>query len=308
MIVEPLILHHYPGSPFAEKVRRILAFKGLAWTSVRAPAVLPKPDLVALTGGYRKVPVLQLGNHVFCDTALIARVIEARAPSPALYQQPMAAALAAWADEQLFNAALPYVLRPTRLDDMLRWFTQDELTRFAEDRRDMGKDSTRPATSGKQRRAHFAVFLAWLESTLARSHYLLGDTPSIADFAAYHTLWCLAHSTPEALAGHPRVTAFVATLEALPDPLISSLSPEDALALSKRSDPSWAPPAAFSDVTGLSAGQTVIARAADVGRDPVQGTLVWAAEDEIVLRREDSRAGVVYVHFPRLGYDIAPAS
>jgi glutathione S-transferase len=302
---DPLILHHYPGSPFAEKIRRILAFKALPWTSVRAPAVLPKPELVALTGGYRKVPVLQVGNHVYCDTALIARVIEERCPSPTLYQPPMAAALATWADDQLFNAALPYVLRPSRLDDMLRWFTQDELTRFADDRRDMGKDSTRPATSGKQRRAHFSVFLTWLESTLEHSKYLTGESLSIADFAAYHTLWVLAHSTPEALAGHQRVREFVAALEALPDPLISSLSPEEALVVSKHSAIDWEPASVFSDATGLTVGQTVVARAADVGRDPVQGTLVWAAADEVVLRREDPRAGVVYVHFPRLGYDIA---
>lgn len=29
-----LILHHYPMSPFAEKVRLILGCKGLAWRSV----------------------------------------------------------------------------------------------------------------------------------------------------------------------------------------------------------------------------------------------------------------------------------
>jgi len=300
-----LIVHHYPGSPFAEKIRRILAYKRLPWTSVRAPAVLPKPDLVALTGGYRKVPVLQLGNHVYCDTALIARVIEQRAPEPALYQPPLAAALAAWADDQLFNAALPYVLRPSKLDAMLRWFTQDELTRFADDRREMGKDSTRPATTGKQRRAHFAVFLRWLESTLEQTRYLTGDTLSIADFAAYHTLWCLWHSSPEALAGHPRVIAFVEALAALPDPAVDTLTSEQALEVSRQSAPAWQPPAAFEDASGLQAGQTVTARAADVGRDPVQGTLVWAAADEVVLRREDPSAGIVYVHFPRLGYDIS---
>lgn len=302
---EPPLLHHYPGSPFAEKIRRILAYKRLPWTSVRAPAVLPKPDMLALTGGYRKVPLLQLGNHVYCDTALIARVIEQLAPEPALYQPPVAAAIAAWADDQLFNAALPYVLRPTKLDAMLRWFTQEELTRFADDRREMGKDSTRPATSGKQRRAHFAVFVRWLEDTLQRSKYLTGDTLSIADFAAYHTLWTLWHSSPEALATYPRVIAFVEELVALPDPAIDTLTSEQAIERCKQSDASWQPPAPFSDPSGLREGQTVVARAADVGRDPVQGELVWAAADEVVLRREDARAGVVYVHFPRLGYDIA---
>jgi hypothetical protein len=39
---------------------------------------MPKPDLVALTGGYRKTPVLQYKNHIYCDTRLIARVIDER--------------------------------------------------------------------------------------------------------------------------------------------------------------------------------------------------------------------------------------
>ena len=57
-----LILHHYPGSPFAEKIRLILGFKGLHWSSVIIPNVMPKPDVIALTGGYRKTPVLQIGG------------------------------------------------------------------------------------------------------------------------------------------------------------------------------------------------------------------------------------------------------
>ena len=52
-----LILHHYPNSPFAEKARLLLGFKQLSWHSVLIPPVMPKPDLTALTGGYRKTPV-----------------------------------------------------------------------------------------------------------------------------------------------------------------------------------------------------------------------------------------------------------
>ena len=70
-----IILHHYPMSPFAEKVRLILGFKGLHWSSVHIPNIMPKPDLTALTGGYRKTPVLQIGADIYCDTALIADVI-----------------------------------------------------------------------------------------------------------------------------------------------------------------------------------------------------------------------------------------
>ena len=62
--MNPLILHHYPVSPFAEKVRAMLGFKKLAWKSVRIPMVMPKPDVIALTGGYRRTPILQIGADV----------------------------------------------------------------------------------------------------------------------------------------------------------------------------------------------------------------------------------------------------
>ena len=66
-----LILHHYPNSPFAEKVRVTLGIKQLAWKSVIIPNMMPKPDLMPLTGGYRKTPVLQVGADVSprCNSA-----------------------------------------------------------------------------------------------------------------------------------------------------------------------------------------------------------------------------------------------
>jgi glutathione S-transferase len=45
-----MILHHYPTSPFSEKVRVAFDIKGLAWKSVIIPRILPKPDLMPLTG------------------------------------------------------------------------------------------------------------------------------------------------------------------------------------------------------------------------------------------------------------------
>ena len=80
-----LILHHYPQSPFAEKARLLLGFKGLSWHSVLIPPVMPKPDFTALTGGYRKTPVLQVGADIYCDTALIARRLEQEKAAPALF-------------------------------------------------------------------------------------------------------------------------------------------------------------------------------------------------------------------------------
>jgi len=100
-----LILHHYPTSPFAEKARLLLGFKGLSWHSVHISPVMPKPDLTALTGGYRKTPVLQVGADIYCDTALIARRLEQEKAAPALFplgQEMITQTFATWADSVVF--------------------------------------------------------------------------------------------------------------------------------------------------------------------------------------------------------------
>ena len=79
-----IVLHHYPASPFAEKARLMLGYKGLAWKSVFIPMVMPKPDVMALTGGYRKTPILQVGADIYCDTALIAQALDELVSAPAL--------------------------------------------------------------------------------------------------------------------------------------------------------------------------------------------------------------------------------
>ena len=89
-----MILHHYDLSPFSEKIRRILVFKQLPWRAVEQPIMAPKPDLTPLTGGYRRIPVMQIGADIYCDTALIARELEKRYPTPAVIPAALAGSIA----------------------------------------------------------------------------------------------------------------------------------------------------------------------------------------------------------------------
>src|SRR2546422_4569969 len=95
-MAETLILHHYDASPFSEKIRKIFGMKRLAWRAVEQPSMMPKPDLVPLTGGYRRIPVLQIGADVYCDTQLIVRVLERLHPAPTLYPGASEGTCHAW--------------------------------------------------------------------------------------------------------------------------------------------------------------------------------------------------------------------
>ncbi|NQW93486.1 MAG: glutathione S-transferase family protein, partial [Polaromonas sp.] len=196
-----LILHHYPTSPFAEKVRLILGYKKLTWKSVIIPMIMPKPDVVALTGGYRKTPVLQIGADIYCDTALICDVLDHLQPEPSLYPEPskgMGRTLAQWADTTLFWTAMAYNFQPAGTAQVFAGAPPEAAEAFAEDRQAMRQGMPRmPAADAA---AAYKSYLRRMSDMLDDWPFLLGALPSIADFSAYHPLWFTRTRTP-AMAG-----------------------------------------------------------------------------------------------------------
>src|ERR1700723_3263036 len=180
--MQQIILHHYPMSPFAEKVRLIFGFKGLSWASVHIPNVMPKPDLIALTGGYRKTPILQIGADIYCDTALIADVIEELLPTPTLYPKAVAAAsrtLAQWSDSTLFWTAVAYTLQPAGLAHMFSGAPPDAAKAFGEDRNVFRANI--PRMRVPEARAAMGLYLERLEEMIGEQAFFLGAQPGIAD-------------------------------------------------------------------------------------------------------------------------------
>lgn len=301
-----LILHHYDMSPFAEKVRLILGFKQLAWRSVHIPPVMPKPDVVALTGGYRKTPVLQVGADVYCDTALIARVLEATQPTPTLYPAaaPLAALLAQWADGMLFGAAVAWAMQPAGVAAILGDPSPELLKGFALDRaamRSAGAPRLTLADGTAQLKAHLATLNAQLA---AGGPWLLGAEASIADFSVGHCLWFIRLAKPVAhlLDDYPAVGPWLSRVLAIGHHQPTEMSSAEAIAVAAGATAHV--PVSVAPGLGFDEGQAVTVAATDYGSDPVAGTLVGLSTDAVTLRRQDPRAGTVHVHFPRFGFQI----
>lgn len=303
-----LILHHFDYSPFAEKVRLVLGFKRLSWSSVQIPMVMPKPELMPLTGGYRKTPVLQIGADIYCDTALIARVLERLAPTPSFFPKGENYALltaAHFADSTLFWNTVPVGFTPGQ--GMMPLFfkdaTSEYLTSFGKDR-SVYRGSMRrgPAHECK---ANLAGLLRQIEAQLTAS-YLFGAEPCYADFSLYHALWplWLPEDTRAMLKPHPRILAFMERMTAIGHGKSTEMSSGDAIQLAKSSKPDSVKNPVALETNGIELGQQAAVMPIDTGLDPVVGELVTASADEIVVRRTDPRAGTVQVHFPRLGFQL----
>jgi len=301
-----LILHHFDQSPFSEKVRLILGFKQLAWRSVTVPVMLPKPDVVALTGGYRRTPFLQIGADIYCDSALMVRVIDRLAPEPALYPPAVSGLqhlIAQWAESTLFWTAVPYTTQPAGLPFLFGDASLEFLKALGADRAAMTAGIRR--VTPLDAAAQLTSYLAWIESLLGDGQrFLLGDTPCIADFAVAHPLWFIRLAPPvtSVLAPYPRIAAWYDRVAAFGHGRPDKLSSADAIAIAANATGHAA--TEVEPGLGFAAGDAITVSATDYAADLVPGTLVGLSADQVVLERRDERAGTVHVHFPRIGYQL----
>ena len=301
----PIVLHHYPQSPFAEKVRLIFGFKGLKWRSVTIPIIMPKPDLLALTGGYRKTPVLQLGRSIFCDTALIATVLDRLSSSSPLFpdgQRANASIIAAWADSIWFSACVAQAMQPAAFKSLFPGQSDEQLAAFAADRKAMRAGSPVPRMTLESSTPIFMNQLRRLDHQFSntRSPFLLGSLATVADFSMYHPLWFVqqARAIAAVLDPYPNVLAWMSRIAAFGHGQYEELSSTDAINLARSH-------ADKGDAADLS-GRKVRIAATDYGLDPSQGALLAEHDDEWIIARHDHRAGAVHVHFPRVGFAMTP--
>jgi len=307
-----LILHHYLTSPFSEKVRLILGAKKLPWKSVFIPPIMPKPDVEVLTGGYRKTPFLQIGADIYCDSALIADVLEHLRPEPTLYPEPekgMSRILAQWADTTLFWAAMAWNLQPRGAAEVFAKAPPEAAKAFGEDRGKMSAGNMtrlRPADATSA----YKSYLRRLSDMLDEKPYLLGEVPSIADFSAYHPLWYTRRieSVRTILDLTPAVIDWMDRMAAIGHDVPEKFSSEKAIAVAKASTPhSLLTDSTFQDDHGIPLGTAVTIRAESFGLEETPGTLVAATRTHYTLERGNERAGTVHVHFPRIGYVLKKA-
>ena len=311
-----LILHHYPTSPFSEKIRLILGHKKLGWKSVYIPSIMPKPDVTALTGGYRKTPFLQVGADIYCDSALICDVLEHVQPEPVLYPAHLKGVcriFAQWADSTLFWAAMAYNLQPRGAAHMFADAAPQAAKAFGEDRKAMAVNMTRlrPADATSAYRSYLRRI-----AHMADEHdFLFGMAPCVADFAAYHPLWFTRTRVPvlaDILEVTPSVLEWMDRMHAIGQGLPEKFSGPDAVQVASQSEPmphgnNLLLDSAFQDDHAIALGSRVTVTPESFGPEATEGELVAATRTHYSLRRTDVRAGTVHVHFPRIGYVLKKA-
>ena len=294
-----LILHQYAMSPYSKKVISIFAFKNLAWHAVEQPVIAPKPDLTPLTGGYRKIPVLQIGAHIYCDTKLMIREIEKRHPETALTPTELLGAtelIADWADYRLFShAAGPSIFEIGNL------VPKD----FLADRAAMQRPEVLAAALPVDHvKAQFVLDLQMINRQLEGTPFMLGERFTLADAATFHVLnfACNAPSLAEEVNKHTAIANWLQAIRDMGEGQRSDMEPAEALNIARDATPDYTPPADAIADEALPVGQVIAIKPNDYGQEETVGEIAWATAEALAVKRSDEKVGDVLVHYPRLGY------
>lgn len=295
-----LILHHYPMSPFSQKVRSMLGYAGLSWRSVTVREMPPRPHLATLAGGYRRIPVAQDGADVFCDSRIIAEEIAQRSGRPRLAPANLSPEQRQWierADVEVFFACVLAGGTFTLTRKAMRSMSVADLLCFLQDRLKVSRTASVRIVSPARARPTVLAHAAVVESMLD-ADFLFGDQPTHADFSTWHGLWFIRDLAESSLLKpFPRTLAWMDRMKAFGDGTPRPMEIAESLAVARAATPRALAEAECAGDGRI--GRQVTIAPADYWKDPTRGTLVGATPTRWILARDDADVGRLHIHFPR---------
>ncbi|MEM6651648.1 MAG: glutathione S-transferase [Pseudomonadota bacterium] len=311
---QSIILHQFDRSPYSEKIRLALRMKNLAWTSVEIPSILPKPDLMPLTGGYRRTPVLQIGADIYCDTAIMLAELEKRYQIPALLlpgHEGMSRMVSAWTDGKWFQTSVGVIFG--EIGEQMPQAFIDDRTKMSE----RAFDFEAMKVAAPFLRDQWRSQLLWIEDRLAGGRtagtgdWLIGTKPGMVDVHAFMNPWFVEKNIPDFLEHcfeiAPLTKDWYRRLKEFKGQAPEEISGADAIAIAHDAAPRLKAASTEGDLRDFQPGDRVAVAPDDYAKDWVEGDLVIANAERVIIARNDDRADNLHVHFPRVGYVLRKA-
>ena len=298
-----LILHQYDISPFSQKAQKMMGLKGLSWQSVEMPMIAPKPDVEALTGGYRGTPVLQIGRDVFIDNWMIARALdEFDSNGPAINAQGALseAALYAWG-ERLFTPLLHAALAAYQS----QWDAD-----FLADRKQVFPDVDFDTldVSDPDRRSQVRAHLGTVESQLGLGQDFLGGVQADGwDIHVWGMVWMIHSALPALMpivGTLPRLTDWYERMSALGTGDREDAEIDVAWQALKDGPARSLPKTSAQEPLAQWVGEAVDISAGSADRGSASGRLLAVDQEQVVLGVEPISGESAQVWFPRFGYHL----
>ncbi len=318
------ILHRSLISPYSEKLMVLMGYLGIPWRSVIAPKGIPRPVQQVLVGAYsRRIPIMQQGADLYCDSTLILRELARSTGQQTLCPTANAShrhSLMSHIDECALTCMVDSLSPWELVSGYFRLIPPKDAFVFLRDRsrlarrlkrvdpdharqpRDEAAVEARNLLESLDRRLEFSPYLNDDSGTLGSSHPSSAspyEQPTELDFTAFTMLWYHQQLNGLRLAdGLPRLRDWLSRMIAFGHGTYESVAPAQALTIAKQ-----ASPAAIPDTWKQSPlyGKHCCFRPQDrLGNvmDFVEGEVVGANQQRIVIRRVHPEIGETQIHFP----------
>ncbi len=304
------ILHRSLQSPYAQKVMAMMGYLDQNYQSVLAPKGMPRPIQSALVGPYaRRIPVLQIGADLYCDSELINHILASRAGRSELHAYANPDRAREWIARietegafAMLGAFGPWEL----ICGYFRNMPPQHAFKFVADRAKLarklevpGKGLTRAEKDNLAR-----IWLGALDAQLSKHAFLLSDVaPTSVDFTAYTMIWY--HQSINGLARaqkRPHLLDWFERMQAFGIGSMTEVSGAKALDIATRATPA---PIPEQMLQSERIGQVIHFQNGGFQptmNQPVEGTLVGEDDRSLILYRQSADLGALHVHFPKLWY------
>ena len=277
-----------------------MGLSGVNWCSIRVSPQPPRGTLDQILGGYRRIPVLQKGAHFYCDTRLAFEALHDDDPS-VTHLDADDESLRDWAEREIFFAVFSVVPPIKVLGFLARQMGVLGVVKFMRDRTQMMRNATLDVLTAERAQTAVQEFIAHLGVRLSASLYLSGKQPGYLDLCCYHPLWMACQIDRRVASRWPTIVS-------------QWMKRMDALGHGEGLPVTW--DRALQDiaenqsvVTGVvaepyRAGESIAVAPSDYARDETAGELVRLDTNRIVMSRTLESGHVIYLHFPRKGFDL----
>ncbi|POW07476.1 hypothetical protein PSTT_08271 [Puccinia striiformis] len=310
----------------------MLVVRKIPHYTVLVPSIPPRPDLLLLGITYRRVPVLAINDTVYCDTYKIAEALESLYPHsnehPSLF--PKSINLGDHQSSILQKTLAEFVIDRPLFKLAVGLLPWDKLPKaFVEDREKLLGSALdvnqikkmRPYTISQLR-----VYLASLEAILKESgsnFFMQTKYPGLLDISVYFVLRWL-HTLgqddrvygPKGESNFPFLRKWVEAMRAYQESNKAD-APSTRITGKEASQMIPEPPKIDAELQSktddeklFGLGNQVAVVPDDSGKVPTIGRLVAidGSTISIIVKRREESGRDCKVCFPRLGYNVLPAS
>ena len=288
----------------------LLGYLNQSYLSFIAPKGIPRPIEEELVGEYsRRIPILQIGADLYCDSQLIMKVLAKKNESDHLFNYPSFEEASNWIEKieihgntSIFGSIKPLELICAYFKNM----PPNHAWKFITDRAKLGKTVKLPnADLPHEQKVNIAqTYLKEVDKQLSQqAFFLTNKMPTSVDFTAFTMIYYLDTINKLKLAqGLPNLHRWYQRMSTMGTGSFKEISGKECLHIARDTSPM---PIDSQYLNSSRIGQEITFTNKGFMaqmNSGVKGVVVGENNNVIILRRESPQVGVVHVHFPKLSY------